>query len=74
VRYGLTKQLTTFHPVRVAFHEYGAMARDFRAARGLRTKAQVLLRGPGWEPPDPPDPGFAGVAREAGSANVNGGR
>jgi sterol desaturase/sphingolipid hydroxylase (fatty acid hydroxylase superfamily) len=50
VRYGLTTQLQTFHPVRVAFHEYGALARDVRAARGLRTKAQVLFRGPGWKP------------------------
>ncbi len=50
VRYGLTKQLTTFHPVRVAFHEYFALARDVRLARGWRTKAQVLLRGPGWSP------------------------
>ncbi len=53
VQYGLTTQLTTFHPVRVAFHEYLAMARDVREARGVRTKAQVLLRGPGWQPPDP---------------------
>jgi hypothetical protein len=47
----LTKQLETFHPVRVAFHEYIALARDVRVARGWRTKSQVLLRGPGWEPP-----------------------
>jgi sterol desaturase/sphingolipid hydroxylase (fatty acid hydroxylase superfamily) len=50
VRYGLTTQLETFHPVRVAFHEYLALAHDVRAARGWRTKAQVLLRGPGWAP------------------------
>ena len=54
VRYGLTKQLETFHPVRVAFHEYAALARDVRAARGWRTKALVLLRGPGWIPPPAP--------------------
>jgi sterol desaturase/sphingolipid hydroxylase (fatty acid hydroxylase superfamily) len=50
VRYGLTTQLETFHPVRVAFGEYIALTRDVRAARGWRTKAQVLLRGPGWLP------------------------
>src|SRR3954469_21456069 len=55
VQYGLTKQLTTFHPVRVAFHEYIALGHDVRQARGLRTKAQVLLRGPGWRPPDERD-------------------
>ena len=51
VRYGLTTQLETFHPVRVAFGEYLALARDVGAARGVRTKAQVLMRGPGWAPP-----------------------
>jgi sterol desaturase/sphingolipid hydroxylase (fatty acid hydroxylase superfamily) len=51
VRYGLTTQLETFHPVRVAFGEYLALARDVAAARGVRTKAQVLMRGPGWAPP-----------------------
>ena len=51
VKYGLTKQLETFHPVKVAFHEYIALAHDVRRTRGLRTKAEVLLRGPGWTPP-----------------------
>ena len=51
VRYGLT----THHPVRVAFHEYIALAHDLKAARGLRTKTQVLLRGPSWTPPAEPD-------------------
>ena len=55
MKYGLTHQLTTFHPVRVAFHEYIAMGHDIRDARGVRTKAQVLLRGPGWQPPDAPE-------------------
>ena len=50
VRYGLTKQLRTFNPLHVAFHEYIDLGRDVRAARGLRTKAQILLRGPGWAP------------------------
>jgi sterol desaturase/sphingolipid hydroxylase (fatty acid hydroxylase superfamily) len=48
VRYGLTTQLRTFHPVRVAFHEYLDIARDLRAVHGWRMKVQVLLRGPGW--------------------------
>ena len=32
VRYGLTKNIRTFNPFRVAFHEYQAMWRDVRAA------------------------------------------
>ncbi len=50
VRYGLTKNIETFNPVRVAFGEYGALARDLRAARGWRTRLEIALRGPGWEP------------------------
>ena len=36
VRYGLTKNLETFRPPEVAFHEYRAIARDLRCARGWR--------------------------------------
>jgi sterol desaturase/sphingolipid hydroxylase (fatty acid hydroxylase superfamily) len=67
VRYGLTTNIETYNPVRVAFHEYGAIARDLRAARGWRERAGYLLRGPGWVPrgaapaaarvPAPPVPG-----------------
>jgi sterol desaturase/sphingolipid hydroxylase (fatty acid hydroxylase superfamily) len=48
VRYGLTKNLTTFNPVHVAFHEYVAMWRDVRAAHDWRTRLNVIFRGPGW--------------------------
>ena len=51
VRYGLTTQLRTFRPVRVAFHEYIAMWHDMNRATGLRAKLGVLFRGPGWTPP-----------------------
>ena len=51
VRYGLTTNIATFNPVQVAFHEYIALGRDLRAARSWRTRWNVLLRGPGYEPP-----------------------
>ena len=51
VRYGLTTNLSTFNPVRVAFHEYAALGRDVRAARSWRARWNVLLRGPGYRPP-----------------------
>jgi sterol desaturase/sphingolipid hydroxylase (fatty acid hydroxylase superfamily) len=51
VRYGLTTQLRTFRPVRVAFHEYIAMWHDMKRARRLRDKLGVVFRGPGWTPP-----------------------
>jgi sterol desaturase/sphingolipid hydroxylase (fatty acid hydroxylase superfamily) len=54
VRYGLTKNLETHHPVHVAFHEYEALWRDVRAAPDWRTRAALMYHGPGWEPARPP--------------------
>jgi sterol desaturase/sphingolipid hydroxylase (fatty acid hydroxylase superfamily) len=51
VRYGLTTQLRTFRPARVAFHEYIAMWHDMKRAHGVRDKLGVVFRGPGWTPP-----------------------
>jgi sterol desaturase/sphingolipid hydroxylase (fatty acid hydroxylase superfamily) len=51
VRYGLTTNLDTFNPVKVAFGEYAALGRDLRAARSWRGRCNVLLRGPGYKPP-----------------------
>ena len=52
VRYGLTTNIETFNLFQVAFHEYAALVpRPARhAARGA-TRWNVLLRGPGYEPP-----------------------
>ena len=55
VRYGLTTNIKTFNPVMVAFHEYAALLRDVRRARSWRTRAELVLRGPGWQPPDQPE-------------------
>jgi sterol desaturase/sphingolipid hydroxylase (fatty acid hydroxylase superfamily) len=54
VRYGLTKNIGTHHPVRVAFHEYVAIGRDLRTAGDWRQRLGYLFRGPGWSPPAPP--------------------
>ncbi len=51
VRYGLTTTLRTFNPVKVAFHEYGALWTDLRSTRSWRTRWNLLLRGPGYKPP-----------------------
>jgi sterol desaturase/sphingolipid hydroxylase (fatty acid hydroxylase superfamily) len=53
VRYGLTKNIHTFNPVQVAFHEYRAMWHDVRAARSWRDRLGVIFRGPGWRPDVP---------------------
>jgi sterol desaturase/sphingolipid hydroxylase (fatty acid hydroxylase superfamily) len=51
VRYGLTRNIGTFNPVRAAFHEYVAMWHDMKRIRGLRSKLGILYHGPGWSPP-----------------------
>jgi len=48
VRYGLTTNIKTFNPARVAFHEYAVLLRDVHRARGWRLRMSILLRGPGW--------------------------
>jgi sterol desaturase/sphingolipid hydroxylase (fatty acid hydroxylase superfamily) len=49
-RYGLTKNIETYNPVRVAFDEYGAIFRDVRHTAGWRNKLSRVFRGPGWQP------------------------
>ena len=48
VRYGLTKNITTFDPFRIAFHEWAAMLREAARARSLRDALGHLLAPPGW--------------------------
>ena len=50
VSYGLTKNIDTFNPLKVATHEYAAIWRDVRTARGWRHRAGYLFRRPGWQP------------------------
>ena len=49
VRYGLTTNIATYNPLRVAFHEYGAIWRDVRRP-GLTARQRVgmVLAGPGY--------------------------
>lgn len=56
VRYGLTTNIHTYNPARVAFGEWQALVRDVRGARSWRDRAGFLLRGPGWAPAPAPDP------------------
>ncbi|WP_307787214.1 MULTISPECIES: sterol desaturase family protein [Streptomyces] len=50
VRYGLTKNIDTYNPLRVAFHEFAAAWHDVRAARRWRDRAGYLFGPPGWTP------------------------
>jgi len=48
VKYGLTKNIETFNPIKVAAHEYAAIVRDVRAASSWRDRLGYVFRGPGW--------------------------
>jgi sterol desaturase/sphingolipid hydroxylase (fatty acid hydroxylase superfamily) len=50
VKYGLTKNVDTFNPLRLAYHEFADIARDVRASRGIRNKLGYVFRRPGWQP------------------------
>jgi sterol desaturase/sphingolipid hydroxylase (fatty acid hydroxylase superfamily) len=48
VVYGLTKNLDTFNPARVAGHEHFEMLRDVSRSENWRDRLSCVLRGPGW--------------------------
>jgi len=49
-RYGIIKNLTTFNPLMIAFHEWIGMVKDLRSARSLREVSGYLFGPPGWSP------------------------
>lgn len=48
VVYGLTRNINSFNPARIATHEWQDMARDIERARTWRDRFGFLVRGPGW--------------------------
>jgi sterol desaturase/sphingolipid hydroxylase (fatty acid hydroxylase superfamily) len=50
VRFGLTHDLGSFHPLRIAFHEWAAIARDLRRAPSAGAALGLVLGPPGWRP------------------------
>ncbi|MEW2379433.1 sterol desaturase family protein [Micromonospora sp. NPDC047812] len=50
VRYGLTKNIDTYNPLRVATHEYRAIWADARAASSWRHRLGYVFGRPGWQP------------------------
>ena len=49
-RYGIVRNLMTFNPLKVAFHEWIAIANDLAHARSPSHFAGYLLGPPGWSP------------------------
>ncbi|SCL29100.1 Sterol desaturase/sphingolipid hydroxylase, fatty acid hydroxylase superfamily [Micromonospora rhizosphaerae] len=50
VSYGLTKNINTYNPLRVATHEYASIWADVRTATSWRHRLGYLLGRPGWQP------------------------
>ena len=48
VVYGLTTNVDSFNPVRIATNEYQLMAHDVASARSWGDRLGYVLRGPGW--------------------------
>jgi hypothetical protein len=44
-RYGIVKNIETFNPIRIAFHEWAVILREALAARSLREAAGTLFAG-----------------------------
>ncbi|MBR7619543.1 sterol desaturase family protein [Phenylobacterium sp. 20VBR1] len=49
-RYGIVKNLSNFNIIRVAFHEWGGIAKDLAGSRSLREVGGYLFGPPGWSP------------------------
>ena len=50
VKYGLTKNINTYNPLRIAYHEMADIARDVRTATGLAPEVGHVFGRPGWTP------------------------
>ncbi|MBO3744617.1 sterol desaturase family protein [Streptosporangiaceae bacterium NEAU-GS5] len=46
--YGLTKNIETYNPIRVAFHEYASIGRDLASARSWRERLARVFGSPGY--------------------------
>lgn len=65
VVYGLTTNIHTYNPFRIAFHEWAEMAHDVLHARSWRERWNYIFGRPGWKPTDH----FSPIARSASAAD-----
>jgi hypothetical protein len=54
VVYGLTKNIASFNPFVIAFHEYAAIVRELRGAPSWSARLGIVSHGPGWRAPEAP--------------------
>jgi sterol desaturase/sphingolipid hydroxylase (fatty acid hydroxylase superfamily) len=48
--YGLTKNINSYNPLLIAFHEWKDIVRDARKSPDLRTAFKYIFGPPGWKP------------------------
>lgn len=48
VIYGLTKNVESFNPIKIAFHEYADIVKDVAESDNWRDRLSFVFRGPGW--------------------------
>jgi hypothetical protein len=48
--YGLTKNINSYNPLRIAFHEWKDIVRDVRKSPDMRTAMKYVFGPPGWKP------------------------
>ncbi len=54
--YGLTKNIGTYNPVRIAFHEWLDIGRDLRSSSNWGERYRSIFGRPGWRPSSKPAP------------------
>ena len=47
-RYGIVKNIGTFNPLRIAFHEWADIAKDVARAKSWRERLMLVFGPPGW--------------------------
>lgn len=50
IKYGLTKNIRTYNPIKVGYHEFADIARDVRSAGTMRDRLAHVFKHPGWKP------------------------
>lgn len=50
VVYGITKNINTYHPIKIATHEFIALWEDVKREKSWKNKVKYVLMPPGWQP------------------------
>ena len=56
MKYGLTKNIETFNPVKIGYHETVDIVRDAIRRPGWRNKVRTVFGRTGWKPDDELEP------------------